>query len=59
MAALIGTEIETYLWLVILLFVIGLALAASGSHIAAPRQSRDCVGNTADYLVPSSLVGRG
>jgi hypothetical protein len=27
MAALIGTEIETYLWLVILLFVVGLTLA--------------------------------
>jgi hypothetical protein len=28
LAALIGTEIETYLWLVILLFLLGLALAA-------------------------------
>jgi hypothetical protein len=28
LAALIGTEIETYLWLVVLLFVIGIVLAA-------------------------------
>jgi hypothetical protein len=30
LAALIGTEIETYLWLVVLLFLIGIVLAAIG-----------------------------
>jgi hypothetical protein len=33
LAALIGTEIETYLWLVVLLFLIGIVLAAIGAII--------------------------
>jgi hypothetical protein len=44
MAALIGTEIETYLWLVILLFVIGITLAVTA--VILQRRARAAAAST-------------